>query len=306
MDWSTSLEDTLYITPRGITVNGGTKTTPLVWTVKYGSVTDTISDWLMKQGPYTIDDGGVDGINEQGLAAHALFLSGSRYAERAPSLPGVSTLRWVRYLLDNFATVEEALAGMDQIEIVPGQIYGHAMNFHIAIEDKSGNSAIIEFIDGKQTIHHGRDFTVMTNAPPYDEQIKDLKRYKTFGGTNPLPGDIESNDRFARLSYFSRYLPQIKAPNEAVAHVLSVMRTVASPIGAPYKSGGVYPTWWVSVTDLKNGVYHYHWVSNPDSIRVDLNSIDFSQGSGIRSLNPRLANISGLANDLFTQLDHAH
>jgi len=299
MDWAYPFDDNLYITPRGDTVTGGTTTNPLSWTVKYGSVTSAISDWLKKQGPFTLDDGAADGINEKGFAAHFLFLSGSQYEKRAPSIPAVSTLRWVRYLLDNFATVAEALAGMEQIQIVPARIDGNPMDFHVAIEDKSGDSAIIEFIDGKRVIHHGRDYTVMTNAPPYDVQVKELKRYKPFGGKENLPGDIVSNQRFVRLSYFSRYLPQTDDPNTAVSHVFSVMRTVASPVGAPYQNGAAYPTWWVSISDLKNGVYHYDWVESPDTIKVDLKSINFSKGSGIRWLNPRRLDISGLVNDQF-------
>jgi len=299
MDWAFPFENNLYITPRGATINGGTKINPLSWTVKYGSVTSSISNWLVKQGPFTLDDGAADGINEKGFAAHFLFLSGSRYEKRDPSIPAVSTSRWVRYLLDNFATVEEALAGMDHIQIVHAQIGDHPLDFHVAIEDKSGDSAIIEFVNGKQVIHHGRNYTVMTNNPPYDEQIKELKQYKPFGGQKILPGDIESNQRFARLSYFSRYLPQTKKPEKAVAQVFSVMRTVISPIGAPYQNGAAYPTWWVSVSDLKNGVYHYDFIETPNTIHVNVKSIDFSKGSGIRWLNPRRLDISGLVNDQF-------
>lgn len=299
MDWAYPFDDNLYITPRGDTVTGGAAVNPLSWTVKYGSVTSSISNWLMKQGPFTLDDGAADGFNEKGFAAHFLYLSGSQYEKRDPSRPAVNTLRWVRYLLDNFATVEEALAGMDRIQIVPGQIDGHPMDFHVAIEDKSGDSAIIEFVDGKREIHHGRDFTVMTNDPPYDVQVKELKRYKPFGGPKALPGNIESNDRFARLSYFSRFLPHTESTHEAVAHVFSVMRTVASPIGAPYRNGADYPTWWVSVSDLKNGVYYYDWVGNPNTIRVNVNAIDFSEGSGKRWFNPRQPDTSGEVNDQF-------
>lgn len=303
MDWAYPFDDNLYIMPRGGTVTGGTKTNPLSWTVKYGSVTSSFSDWLKKQGPFTIDDGAADGINEKGFAAHFLFLSGSQYEKRDPSLPAVSTLRWVRYLLDNFATVEEALAAMETIQIVPSHIGTNPMDFHVAIEDKSGDSAIIEFVDGQRVIHHGRNFTVMTNDPPYDVQIQELKQYEPFGGQKGLPGNISSNERFARLDYFSRYLPQTEVPEKAVSQVFSVMRTVASPVGAPYQDGATYPTWWISISDLKNGVYYYDWVENSNTIKVNLNSIDFSKGSGIRWLNPRLPDISGLANDRFKLID---
>lgn len=35
----------------------------------------------------------------------------------------------------------------------------------MVLEDSTGDSAIIEIIDGKMVIHHGREYTVMTNDP---------------------------------------------------------------------------------------------------------------------------------------------
>jgi hypothetical protein len=46
-------------------------------------------------------------------------------------------------------------------------------------------------------IHHGREYTVMTNDPPYPAQLADLKRYKSFSGTiEELPGGNEPDHRF--------------------------------------------------------------------------------------------------------------
>jgi len=304
MDWSESLSENLYIIPRGLKVDGGASGNFLSWKVLYGSVTSSMADWLTEQGTYTINDGATDGMNEKGMAAHVLFLSGSQYEKRDVSRPAVSTLRWTRYILDNFATVQEALAGMDKVQIVPAKIGENTMDFHLAIEDASGDSAIIEFIGGERVVHHGRNFTVMTNSPPYDDQTKLMKGYKPFGGTEILPGDIGSSDRFTRLSYFSRHLPRTESPQRGVINLLSIMRTVISPINAPYpdSDGASYPTWWVSVSDLKNRVYHYGWLENLNIIIVDLNAIDFSSGGKIRNLDPRTPGVKGLANDLFTPL----
>ena len=60
---------------------------------------------------------------------------------------------------------------------------------HLVIEDATGDSAVIEYIDGKAKIYHGREYTVATNSPTFDKQIEHLKEYKMFGGEKPLPGD---------------------------------------------------------------------------------------------------------------------
>ncbi|MBL4837433.1 MAG: linear amide C-N hydrolase [Kordiimonadaceae bacterium] len=298
-DWSYSLESMLYINPRGLTMNGGTTENPAEWTVKYGSVTTAISSWLQKQGPFTLADGATDGINEKGLAAHALFLQNTVFEKLEPSKPALTSLRWIRYLLDNFATVEEALAGMNTVDIVPGKIGNNLMRFHVALEDKSGDTAIIEFIGGKQVIYHGHDVRVMTNNPPYDAQIKNLEKYKSFGGQKPLPGNVESTDRFVRLSYFSKFLPATNNPDTASSYLLSTMRTAASPYGAPYASGGVYPTWWTSVIDLTNGLYYFNWTETPNLIKVALPALDFSENSGTRVLDPRRPDLFGTVNNQF-------
>jgi penicillin V acylase-like amidase (Ntn superfamily) len=298
-DWGYSLDSMLYINPRGLTMTGGTPENAAQWTVKYGSVTTSISSWLKKQGPFTLADGATDGINEMGLAAHAQFLQNTQFSKREPSRPGLSSLRWIRYLLDNFATVDEAITGMEQIEIVLGKIDNNPIHFHVALEDKSGDSAVIEFINGKQIIHHGRDVLVLTNNPPYNVQIAALAEYEAFGGHKPLPGNIESNDRFVRLSYYAQYLPKTTDKDIATSYMLSAIRTAASPYGAPYTDGGVYPTWWTSVTDLKNGLYYFNWTEKPNLIKVVLPSIDFSKNSGIRYLDPRRPELFGTVNDHF-------
>ena len=54
-------------------------------------------------------------------------------------------MRWVRYILDNFSTVEEAVVGMRKIRIAPVEMGGKIFGTHVAIEDPSGDSAIFEY-----------------------------------------------------------------------------------------------------------------------------------------------------------------
>jgi len=58
---------------------------------------------------------------------------------------------------------------------------------HLVIGDRAGDSAIIEIINGKPEIYHGRAYRVMTNSPTYDKQLPELKRYQGFGGQKPPP-----------------------------------------------------------------------------------------------------------------------
>ena len=74
----------------------------------------------------------------------------------------------MQYFLDNYATVEEAVAAMQDppFTVVSKPVEnGMAALIHMAISDATGDSAIFEYLDGKLVIHHGRQYVVMTNSP---------------------------------------------------------------------------------------------------------------------------------------------
>ncbi len=301
MDWQHKFDDWIFVLPRGQVMTGGEVNNSLKWTSKYGSVVTTVSGYAKKLGFDWVKDGATEGINEKGLTAHLLFLEASKYPE-VDDRPAVSYMRWVRYLLDNHATVEEAVAGMKKIRIEAVKFGDSELGVHVAIEDPSGDSAIIEFIDGKLKVDHGKEFRVMTNDPIYAKQLENLKQYREFGGKKAIPGETASEDRFVRLSFYSKYLPKPKDSSEAAASMLSLIMNVAVPFGAPYGSG-VYPTWWTSVIDLTNKIYYFNWVQSPNVIWFELKNFDFSQGKPVLQLNPRNPSLVGEVSGAFEPVE---
>ena len=304
MDWDHPFGERLVIYPRGIQMQGEADQNSLIWVSKYGSVGVVPFEFALKMLNYSsgkkmdpLVDGDMEGINEKGLAAHLLYLHITRYEERDSRRPGVTYLRWLRYVLDNFETVKDAVAALRDVQVVPVEIGGMVYPLHMAIEDPSGDSAIIEFIYGNMVIHHGREHTVMTNEPPYPVQLANLKRYRPFGGTiQRLPGGVEPLDRFVRASTFLKTLPEPKDQTEAVAYLYSVIRNVSVPFGASYRSGpgaGTYPTWWTSATDLKDRLFYFNWTSNPNVVWVNLNEVDFGVEKPVRFLDPRQTDLVG-------------
>src|SRR5271169_3656385 len=112
------------------------------------------------------------------------------------SLPEVHAGLWAQYALDNAASVEEALQLLAKIQPIAVEARGHKASVHLAMEDSSGDSAIIEYIGGKPVVHHGREFRVMTNDPTYDEQLAQLKVMDFSKPTSdtPLPGNVNPRD----------------------------------------------------------------------------------------------------------------
>ncbi|MFN7097349.1 MAG: linear amide C-N hydrolase, partial [Gammaproteobacteria bacterium] len=284
----------LVIYPEGISRNGQTPQNPLQWTSKYGSVVVTEFN----------SNTASDGINEQGLAVHLLYLDGSQYETRNVKLPGLSNLLWAQYMLDNFKTVDEALANLDKYQIEATTLKGRQWPIHIALEDATGDSAIIEYINGKPVIHHGAQYRVMTNEPAYDTQLANLKNYKLFGGTLPMPGDIDPLARFVRASSYLKTLPTPKNETQALADALAVIRTTMVPFGAEDTSGSTistdtWPTRWVSLGDLTNKIYYFNSTDAPNIVWVDLNKINFAKDNKVLIIDPADPELVGEINEKF-------
>jgi len=284
MDWDQIIDPRLVVYPRGLAVQGGVDNAA-TWTSRFGSVVVLGANY---------DDAAVDGMNEQGLTVHLLYLGATQYEQR-DARPGVSGRVMLRFLLDTSATVVEALQRFAVIQVVPIPTGGQIIGAHLALEDASGDSAIIEFVDGKMVVHHGPQYTVMTNDPPYDVAIKELAQYHGFGGKKPIPGNIESIERFVRAAYFLKYLPQPRDPEQGVAFMFQVIHTVAVPFGAPYSGGRgeTYPTWWITGADLTNRIYYFAMAQNPNVIWVKLDNLDFSPSQPELMLDPTNPSLTG-------------
>jgi penicillin V acylase-like amidase (Ntn superfamily) len=291
MDWPESTDPLLAMLPRGMNREGGragpqvvVADNPARWTSKYASLVTTI---------YGV--GTADGLNERGLGAHMLYLQATDFGPRDAGKPGLQAGLWAQYALDNAATVTEALALLDQVQVVKMTARGHDANVHLALEDASGDSAIIEYIDGKPVVHHGRDFRVMTNDPSYDQQLALLQKqdFSKPSSEMPLPGNVNPRDRFQRAAYYEALLPEPKSEREAVAGMFGIARNVSVPFGAPYESFGIYNTEYRTVMNLTDKRYYFELTTSPNVIWADLTKMDMSAGARALTLNPEDIALSG-------------
>jgi len=291
MDWPESTEPVLTAFPRGMARDGG-KAGPDVL------VADNAARWVSKHGSLVTTIYGIgsaDGLNEAGLAAHMLYLNATDFGPRDRSKPGLHAGLWAQYLLDNAATVDEALKLFEGVQIVMIEAKGHQANVHLTIEDASGDSAIIEFIGGKPVIHHGRQYAIMTNDPPYDQQLALLKKldFSKPASDMPLPGNVNPVDRFQRAAYYRALLPKPKNEREAAAGILAIARNVSVPFGAPYKGFGIYNTEYRTAADLSAKRYFFELTTNPSVIWAELPAMNLDAGQPVRTLDPNDISLSG-------------
>lgn len=278
MDWVEDMQSNLYLMPRGMEHTSNTKT-PFTWTSKHGSVITSI-----------YSGGTADGMNEKGLVANMLYLSESSYPAPSPDdkRATLSIAAWAQYVLDSYATVAEAVEGMKEepFRIVPVTApSGHAGTVHLAVSDPTGDAAVFEYINGTLTVHHGREYQVMTNSPTFDKQLPLNDYWKSIGGTVMLPGTNRASDRFARASFYINAVEQSADPREAVAAVFSVMRNVSVPRGISTPGQpNIASTLWRTYSDQKNKVYYFEDTFSPSAVWVDLKKLDFGAGSGVRMI----------------------
>lgn len=275
MDWKSDIVSNLWVLPRGMQRTGETGPNTVRWTSKYGSVITS---------GYDIST--TDGVNEAGLNANLLWLVESQYpAFGANSKPGLSIAAWAQYVLDNFATVQQAVAALSEepftlvSDTMPGE--NRLTTVHLSISDASGDSAIVEYIGGKQVIHHGRQYQVMTNSPTYDQQLALNTYWKQIGGTTMLPGTNRAADRFARASFYVNAIPKDQSPNKALASVFSVIRNASVPYGLNTpEEPNISSTRWRTVFDHERKLYFFESALTPNTFWVDLKALDFSKEKG--------------------------
>jgi choloylglycine hydrolase len=278
MDWAEDPGTNLYCFPRGMSRHGAAGPNSITWTSKYGSVACAF---------YEV--GTVDGMNEKGLVANALYLVESDYGKPDGKTPTLSIAGWTQYVLDNFATVDEAVRELRKepfIIIAPILPNKAPAQGHLALSDPSGDSAIFEYVNGKLVIHHGREYQVMTNSPTFDQQLTLNAYWQQIGGLVMLPGTNRAADRFVRASFFINAIPKTDDLKMAIASVFGVIRAVSVPLGLtkpnqPNISGTV----WRTLYDHKNKVAYFDSATSPTVFWVPLVEIDFSEGASVKKLD---------------------
>jgi choloylglycine hydrolase len=237
---------------------------PAVWTSRYGSVTFNSVGREFPTG----------GMNEAGLVVDVMWLHTTRYP-KADSRPELSALQWVQYLLDTCQNVEEVLAAESKVRIsedgFPPQ--------HFLIGDRTGATAVIEFIGGAMCVYKGASlpYSALANDT-YADSEKYARQFQGFGGQKALLEGDGSLDRFVRAAAAVR---SFASPSrKMVDYSFQILHSV----NAGYELNR-HATVWSIVYDIRNKKIHFRTNSNRDIRRVNLAKIDFSNRKPARVWN---------------------
>ena len=290
LDWNLPPFSSMYAFPAGLVRDGSAGENSLEWVTKYGSVITTIYDMLT-----------FDGLNTEGLHGGLLYLTGTDFGDRDSSVPGLSISFWLQYLLDNYRTVAEvkadltAAAGAPRFQVRSrGVLPGINTVGHLVLGDASGDNLVLEYIDGKLELHQSPDYKVVTNEPPYDQQLE-IQRYWEAKANTTLPGTASPVDRFARMADNLRRAPVASTMMEALSIVQSLIRGISVTLRTQASTVSNAATLWRIMADTKDGRYFYESVTDPVSLWVELDSLDLSTSGTVKKLSLGPRNDTGLS-----------
>ena len=135
------------------------------------------------------------GMNDAGLVIEELSSWPVEYPKHK-NLNKINEFEWIQFNLDSYSSVAEVIENVDKCSI--SKFY---FDLHYIVADSSGNSAIVEFIDGKATIllNNNSPFLALTNNN-YTELLKSYNHYQDSPRTNLNVS--QSQDRFIKLTEF--------------------------------------------------------------------------------------------------------
>lgn len=281
MDWKMPMASNLWAFPRGMEREGAAGPRSAEWTATYGSV--IVSGY---------DLATADGMNEAGLVVNLLWEVEATYPEDDGVTPRISLSVFPQYLLDRFGTVEEAVADLREnpVQVATGDVPvgppGRTATVHLSLSDATGDSAIIEFVDGEMVIWHDRSYQVMTNEPTFERQLAILEYWKAVNPREFLPGTVRASDRFVRAHFYINAVVQSPDPRTAAASVFSVIRQTSVPWGISIADQpNLSTTRWRVVADHKDRRYHVESVISPSVFQVELDEFDLSEGAEVQKLD---------------------
>jgi len=226
------------------------------WTSKYGSIT---FNQIGKEFPY-------GGINEKGLVIEQLWFEKSEYQNNHNN--EISELEWIQYQLDNYSSIDEVIENIKDLTIKP------IATIHYILADKTGNSAVIEFINGKTVITKGNTKTqVITN-----ESVHESKEY--YDSNNV----INSNSRM-HLDRYCILQNNLKKQNLEPLDAFKKLKLVA-------ENREDYKTYWSIVYDIDNLEVYFKSKDQQNIKRFSLTDLNFENTTEYSKINSKKINFN--------------
>jgi len=240
-----------------------------------------------------------DGLNSAGVGCGAFYMPGwadYQAVSDEDERNAISNLDFVSWVLGNFDSVATVRTALKDTKVfgAPLAEWGFVPPLHYIVVDKSGDKAVIEYINGTMQIHDA-PLNTITNAPSYDWHNINARNYiglkalndpsikingsefAQFGqgsGAIGLPGDFTPPSRFIRAAFLNQVVVPTKNGDEEAKSAFTILNQFDIPLGAVRELHNgkeiLEETSWTSASDLQNQKYFFHTHGNRSIRAFDL------------------------------------
>lgn len=238
-----------------------------------------------------------DATNEKGLSMAGLLFSGNAcYRELREGKENVSPFEFIPWILGQCATVEEAKARLQKLNLVElhfnEQLRLTPMHWMIADRE---HSIVVEAV-AEGLMVHDNPVGVLTNNPPFEYQMMNLNQYMGLSRKGPenrfaegleftpysrgmgamgLPGDLSSSSRFVRAAFHKMNSAAGETEVESVNQFFHLLGSVEMPRGSVEMEKDLYEmTVYSSCCNTDKGIYYYTTYENRQIVGVDMYKAD--------------------------------
>lgn len=246
-----------------------------------------------------------DAINEKGLGIAGLnFVGNAYYREKMENKDNIAQFEFIPWILSQCATVKEAKCLIKKINILnmPFNNKLPLAELHWIISDSEETITVESVKEGIKI--YDNQVGVLTNNPPFDEQMFALNNYMHLSTKSPkntfaknlklkeysrgmgaigLPGDLSSQSRFIRASFIKMNSISNEEEMKSVSQFFHILNSVDNQRGCCDLGDGKYEiTIYTSCCNTNKGIYYYTTYDNHQITAVDMNKENLDGNKLIR------------------------
>ena len=234
-----------------------------------------------------------DAVNEKGLCMAGLnFVGNAHYFKNKNGKSNIAQYEFIPWILGKCTSTDEAKELISNINITDTPFSEHMPvgQLHWIIADKNSAITVESVSDGIKV--YDNPLGVLTNNPPFDEQMfrlndymhlssrqpkntfsdkLELKAYSRGMGAIGLPGDLSSQSRFVRVAFVKANSVSGKGETESVSQFFHILNSVDQQRGCCEVADGKYEiTLYTSCCNATQGIYYYTTYDNHQISAVDM------------------------------------
>lgn len=234
-----------------------------------------------------------DAVNEKGLGMAGLnFVGNAVYSDWKEGRDNIAQYELISWILGQCATVKEVRALLAKINITnrPFNEKFPLAQLHWIIADSAGTITVECVQEGLKI--YDNPVGVLTNNPPFDEQMFALKNYMHLSAKSPvntfapgleltpysrgmgaigLPGDLSSQSRFVRVAFTKMNSISGEGEQESVSQFFHILGSVDQQRGCcVLDDGRCEVTLYTSCCNASRGIYYYTTYDNHQITAVDM------------------------------------